>query len=350
MIRSLVAGSILVGLLPLAAPASSAAPALPIRAARLADDLPQGPSRWTQEWRVLAFHPGTRGFLAISLVGGPIPLITVQGREGGVHLSTGAELPYGLRPHRGPGVTVANLPDNGPPQDNSLSYAGGKWIVDLTWPVRGRLVITPQRIGVTVGPWRIGREPIVRGGPPTYVPGSLRWTVPVPAGVVSGWVEADGKRISLAGWRAYHDHTWGRFRRSSATWTHADFAVLSPRAGEAWIVYGLEPTDGRYHALPDDRRWQGVVVHATRLRVTTCRASVVRRGWEQRNLNLGGWAWDYWLPTFVRARCGAAGVSVRPEARPWPLFGGFSGGVLASSPLPAGNGWIEHALPVAPNS
>jgi len=178
----------------------------------------------------------------------------------------------------------------------------------------------------------------------------MRWTVPVATGTVSGSIEADGHRVTLDGWRAYHDHVWGQFRRSSSSWTHWDFAIVTPRPGEAWIVNGLEPTDGRYFALPSDRRWQGVVVHATPRGLETCRARIVRRGWESRSLNIGGWGWDYWLPTYVRVRCGSATVFVRPAARPWPFFDAFSGGALASSPLASGKGWIEHAVPVFPNT
>jgi hypothetical protein len=93
-----------------------------------------------------------------------------------------------------------------------------------------------------------------------------------------------------------------------------------------------------------------VLVHATRDKLEYCRAKIVRRGWDSRNLNVGGFGWDYWLPTFVRARCGVGRMAVQPRARPWPFFDAFSGGALASSPLRAGNGWIEHAVPIFPNT
>ncbi len=342
---------VLLPLVLLAATAQAAfATPLPVRPARPADDAVLAKPGWAEEWRVLAFDPATHGYLSLSLVSGPIPLIAVTARAGGETVSAGAELPYGLQPHQGPGVTIANLPDNAPPQPNSLSYVGGRYVVDLTWPARGRLTIVPQRAGVTVGPWHLGGEPIFRGGPPTYVPGDMRWSVPVAVGTASGSLEADGHKITFNGWRAYQDHTWGRFRRSSSSWTHWDFAVRSPRAGEAWILNGLEPTDGRYYALPNDRRWQGVLVHATRRGVETCQARIVRRGWDSRPLNLTGASFDYWLPTYVRALCGTKTLAVSPLARPWPFFGGFNGGVLAASPLAAGNGWIEHAVPIVPTS
>jgi hypothetical protein len=96
-------------------PSRAATRALPIRPARPADNVAQPASRWTQEWRVLAFDPASRGFLALYLVGGLIPLIEVEARSGSRRLATGATLPYGLLKHEGPGVTIANLPDNAPP-------------------------------------------------------------------------------------------------------------------------------------------------------------------------------------------------------------------------------------------
>jgi hypothetical protein len=336
------------GLPPIASGARTAG--IPIRPARPSDDAVLSKQGWAEEWRILAFSPARHGFLSISLVAGPIPMILITGRSGNETVAASATLPYGLLAHQGSGVTIANLPDNAPPQPNSLLYAGGNYVVDLTWPARGHLTIHPRRVGVTVGPWHLGGEPIVRGGPPTYVAGEMRWSVPVAVGTISGTIEADSHRITLAGWRAYHDHTWGRFKRSSSSWTHWDFAVESPHPGEAWILNGLEPTDGRYYALPSDKRWRGVLIHATPGSIETCNAQITRRGWESRYLNLTGSGWDYWLPTHVRANCRHNTLAIQPAARPWPFFGGFNGGVLASSPLPANDGWVEHAMPVVPTS
>ncbi len=323
--------------------AHAAATALGVRPARPADDSSHGESRWAEEWQVLAFEPAGRGFASITFVAGPIPRIAVEAHAGSEKVAAGVMLPYGLVPHRGPGVTIVNRPDDAPQQASSISYTGGRYVVDLTTPVRGHLTITVQRPGVTVGPWRLGREPIVKGGPPTYVPGSMRWSVPVAVGTASGWLENDGHRITLDNWRAYHDHTWGHFRRASSSWTHWDFAVATAQ-GEAWILNGLEPTDGRYHALPNDRRWQGVLIHATRSRVDTCQARITRHGWEAMHLS-----WDYWLPSSVRARCGTTTLTVQPAWKPWRL-GGLSDAILGNSPLAGGNGWIEHAVPPVPTS
>jgi hypothetical protein len=330
--------------------APSAAGALAIRPARPADDVAHPDNGWNEEWRVIAFDPRTHGSVAIYFVARPVPLLSVQVRVGAKAASTGAELPYGLLPHPGPGVTIANRPDAAPPQPNSLSYVRGHYVLDFTWPARGHLTIVPRRAGVTVGTWHLGKERVLPANPPRYVPGTMLWSVPVAVGTASGWIEADRTRVTLRGWRAYHDHIWGRYRLASSTWAHSDLAVVSPRPGEAWILHGLEPTPDGYHTTPNDRAWQGVLVYATPSGVTACRARVERSGWRSYFLNLLGSGWDYFLPTQVRGRCGRRSVTARTMSIPWPVFGGFSGGVQASSPLAAGNGWLEHRVPVLPNT
>jgi hypothetical protein len=323
---------------------------LPVRPAHPADDVAHPASGWSEEWRVIAFDRATHGSVSISLAARPIPWLEVRVWQGGKLWSADAELPNGLLDHRGPGVTIANLPDNAPPQTNLLSYAGGKYVVDLTWPARGRVTVTPGRAGVVAGPWRLGKERVLPANPTRYVPGTMTWSVPVAVGTASGSIEAYGHRIAFRGWQAYHDHTWGRFRLSSTSWAHSDFAVVSPRRGEAWILNGLEPTEGGFHGTPNDRHWQGVLVHATRAGVSTCAARITRRGWLSYPMNLGGFGWDYLLPSFLRARCGGHTVAAGPIGARWTLWRLFSGGLRASSPLARGNGWVEHGTPPLPTS
>jgi len=346
MSRPLLTGLLaLIGLAGLLAPPAAANSSLPVRPAQPADDAVLSLPGWTEEWRVLAFDPSTRAFAAVTFVGGPVPMISVSARAGGQTISGDAELPHGLLPHEGPGVTIANLPDDAPPQSNSISYSSGRYVVDLSFPAQGHLTIVPRRVGVTVGPWRLGREPVFGPGGTSYVPGRMSWSVPVAAGTVSGWIEADGRRITIDGWRAYHDHTWGRFRRSSTSWAHWDFAVVSPRPGEASILNGLEPS---WDIYPHDDRWQGVLVHAGPSGIETCLARITRRGWEQAYVNILGSGANYWAPTYVRAQCGTTKIAAQAP-HPW-LLGGFSGSIRGTSLLPGGNGYIEHAVPVIPNT
>jgi hypothetical protein len=194
---------------------------LPVRAAGPADDAGHPANGWSEEWRVIAFDRATHGSVAISLVARPIPWLEVQVRQGSKAWAADAELPNGLLDHRGPGVTIANLPDNAPPQTSSLSYVHGKYVVDLTWQARGRVTVTPIRRGVVVGPWRLGKDRVLPANPPAFVPGTMIWNVPVALGTASGSIEAYGHRIAFHGWQAYHDHTWGRFRLSSTSWASA---------------------------------------------------------------------------------------------------------------------------------
>ena len=321
--------------------ASSANAPLPVRRARPADDNRLSGPRWEEDWRILALDPASRGYAVVTFVAGPVPMLFVSARSGATTVAGDGTFANGLLPHNGPGVTIANLPDNAPPQRNSLSYAQGRYSVDLTFPVRGHLAIAPRRAGITVGPWHLGAERVFPGD--FSVPGLMKWSVPVATGTVTGWLESSGRRIELEGWRAYHDHIWGQFRRSSTTWTHWDFVLESPRPGEAWILNGLEPTNG-FDSWPHDARWQGMLVHVTPSDVDACQPRITRRAW------LGGWTSNtpWWVPTIVRARCKGLALNVRAP-RPWPV-GGFLGGIGGSAPLPGGSGWIEHGVPQMPNT
>ena len=86
---------------------------------------------------MLPLDPGRSGYAVVTFVAGPVPMIFINARSGAKTVAGNATLPYGLLPHHGPGVTIANLPDNAPPQANSLSYARGRYTVDLTYTVRG---------------------------------------------------------------------------------------------------------------------------------------------------------------------------------------------------------------------
>jgi hypothetical protein len=172
------------------------------------------------------------------------------------------------------------------------------------------------------------------------------WSVPVASGTATGWVDAEGHRLNLNGWRAYHDHTWGQFRPGTPSWVHSDFVVNIPRPGEAWIVNGLEPEEKGYRVKPDDSRWQGVLVHVNGTRVSTCRPRIARSGWTMYPNHVDGW--DYWLPNKVSAQCGRSSFSAEPERVPWGLTG-FMHAILGSTPIRGRSGWIEHATPVFPN-
>jgi hypothetical protein len=323
-----------------------AAALLPVHGAGPASDVSRSDNRFEEDWRVLAVDPASYGYASVTIAGSPLPMIVVSAHGDDGDVSGSAALPNGRLPHTGPSVTVANVPDNAPPQPSSLSLVRGRYVLDLTYPVRGHLEITPGRAGVTVGPWRLGPETVYGAGGATTVHASMSWSVPVAAGTVSGWLEANGHSVELNGWRAYHDHIWGQFRRGATSWTHWDFAWRTPRPGESWILNGLQPTNGGFDPQPNDARWQGVLVHVTARGTRTCQATVSRGGW--RN----GWTQNtpWSAPALVAARCTGTSITFRaPDPARWP-YGGFLRGIGGSAPLADGSGFIEHGQPLMPNS
>jgi hypothetical protein len=329
-------------------PSAGGAQALSVRRAVPADEYPKRTA--TEWWQVLAFDPGSHRFVRALLIARPWPDFRVEVLRSGESASGLAGGAMALVAQSQPGVAMVGtspIPGTEPPRA-SLRYAGGRYVVDVKAGAGdAHLVVVPQRAGPTVGPWRLGRLQ-TSWNPPAFVPGWRVWSVPVATGRASGWVVVDGRRLELRGWRAYHDHTWGQFSLAASSWVHSDFAVVSPRRGEAWIVNGLEPSNGAYRTDPNDRLWQGVLVHAAGSRVVTCTARVRRSGWHKNPSN----GWYYLLPDRVRASCARAGSYVfRPQ-------GGFRGvdgfGVVqevgGSKPTRGGNGWIAHAMPPVPNS
>ncbi len=165
--------------------------------------------------------------------------------------------------------------------------------------------------------------------PDTFRPGTRMWSVPVATGTASGWVEVNGTRVIVNGWRAYHDHTWGEFSLAAVSWYHSDFAVVSPRPGEAWIVNGLQPGEGSYRTEPDERAWQGVLVHAAGKRVLDLLPAEPG-------------------PRELHAPNGLVRVPPRRRVPRRRRFG-IAQEVGSSAPTPGGTGWIAHAMPPLPN-
>lgn len=330
-------------------PGARAGQSLSVRPARPGDDVAH--KSLTEWWQVLAFDPASRTWVRLQFVAKPWPDLELWFRKGNDTARGIGSTAMKVAPHKGPGVTLVGSspidPSNRPRA--TLSYTGKAYVVDVRFPtVRAHLKIVPKRAGFTVGPWPLGREQ-VSVHPPSFVRGTRMWSVPVATGSATGSVEADGHRVVLRGWRAYHDHTWGSFKLSSTTWFHSDFALRSPRIGEAWILNGLERgyDKGGYRFKPDDRRWRGVLVHVSRSGASACSARIVRSGWARYPNHADGW--DYWLPSRVTARCsGGRAFSARPESVPWGLTG-FMQALLGSSPVRGRSGWIEHATPPFPN-
>lgn len=321
---------------------------LGVRPAVPADDNSKpGATEW---WQLLAFDPASRTTVRVVFLARPwanFRVTVVKRGEAAVGLAGDG---MAIVPQSKPGVAMVGTspPPGVEPPRASLGYASGKYVVEArSGAGAAHLEIVPRRVGPTVGPWKLGRHQ-TSWNPAAFVPGTRTWSVPVAAGSATGWVEVDGRRLAFRGWRAYHDHTWGQFSLAESNWVHSDFAVVSPRPGEAWIVNGLEPSDGAYRTEPNDRRWQGVLVHAVGGRLVTCSARVHRSGWLRNNSG----SWFYLLPDRVQAAC-ADGTSF--AFRPDGGFRGVDGFGIAqevggSKPTRGGTGWIAHATPPVPNS
>jgi hypothetical protein len=345
--RALVA---VLAVLVLAPPATAVTP-LAIRPAVPADDRQLGGA--TEWWHVLAFDTASHTFVRVLLIARPQADFRVEVLRRGAPTVVIAGGAMAIAPRSTPGVTMVGTspPPGVDPPRASLTYSGGRYVVHASsGSGTAHVEVTPGRVGPTVGPWRLG--PLQTAwNPPAFLPGTRSWSVPVATGTARGTVVVDGRRFAVNAWRAYHDHTWGQFSLAAPSWYHSDFAVVSPRPGEAWILNGLQPGDGMYRPEPDDRRWQGVLVHATRRGTVSCRARVARSSWVRNISHPDGWV--YLLPNRVRASCAGAGSFLfRPEGGRFHGLDGFGVGqeVGSSQPAAGSTGWIAHAMPPVPNS
>jgi hypothetical protein len=325
-----------------------AARPLKVRPAVPADDYSKpGATEW---WQLLAFDPGSRTVVRAVFMSRPLTnfRITVLRRNEAASVLAGDGMAIVRQSSPGVAMVGTSPPPGAEPPRASLRYKGGSYVVEArSGAGAAHLEIFPKRAGPTVGPWQLGPHK-TSWNPPAFVPGRRTWSAPVATGSASGWIEVDGRRLSFRRWRAYQDHTWGQFSLAESNWVHSDFAVVSPRAGEAWILNGLEASDGAYRTQPNDRLWQGVLVHARGKSLVTCSARVHRSRWT-RNISSG---WFYLLPDVVQAGCARAGsFAFRPAGGFRGVDGfGIAQEVGGSKPTRGGTGWIAHATPPVPNS
>ena len=86
---------------------------------------------------------------------------------------------------------------------------------------------------------------------------------PLPDAVFTGWIETNGRRTEVTGWRGMVGHNWGSEHAERWVWLHAvgfdqapgawlDVAVARARIGRAlspWIASGAMSLDGRRYRL-----------------------------------------------------------------------------------------------------
>jgi hypothetical protein len=346
--RALVTVLLVLVVVPVASSGLRAARALRVRPAVPADDYSKPAA--TEWWQALAFDPGSRTVVRAVFLSRPWGnfRVTVLRRNEAATVLAGDGMAVSRPSSPGVAMVGTSPPPGAEPPRASLRFTGGRYVVDArSGAGAAHIEIAPKRAGPTVGPWHLGRHQ-TGWNPPAFVPGSRTWSVPVATGSASGWVDIDGRRLSLRRWRAYQDHTWGQFSLAESNWVHSDFAVVSPRPGEAWILNGLEASDGKYRTQPNDRLWEGVLVHVREKRLVTCSARVHRSGWKKA-ISSG---WFYLLPDRVQARCARAGsFAFRPDGGFRGVDGfGIAQEVGGSKPARGWTGWVAHATPPVPNS
>lgn len=271
-----VGGAAATGAAPAPASDAEAIPAGPAdgtesAVAKPADDVAHPGSR-TEWWYAHAMDPRTGRTIIVTFFTDPLPAtggFWFDG-AGGKTRWTGLSLP---QEHEGPGVSL---------RAGGIRYdaAAKAWEVEQ------------EASGYTVRLRFTDTVPGVTAGPVTYGDEDMWWSAPVATGRADGEVILpSGERVEVRGWRAYHDHNWGRFDLQSDGYRGWEWAVVHEPGDRAALLGGLTGADGRF---------RGVLVRATPDGTTHCRPSLVLAGWTVSD--------GHRFPQEVTARC--------PDARP----------------------------------
>ncbi|MDX6738323.1 hypothetical protein [Actinocorallia sp. A-T 12471] len=126
--------------------------------------------------------------------------------------------------------------------------------------------------------WFTEAVPGVTGGPIEYDGGqTMYWSAPVATSKAKGWLKPPGtrERISVDGWRGYHDHNWGRFNVVDQRYAGWEWGVSHEPDGSATLLGGVVKGDGT---------WQGVVGRATPEKTYGCMATLKLSDWKTHGL------------------------------------------------------------------
>ena len=147
---------------------------------------------------------------------------------------------------------------------------------------------TKAKPGVTVGP-----DP-VSGGQTMY------WTNPVLTSTLSGWIYTpQNGKISVNGWRGYHDHNYGNFSLTNSGWRGWEWGVSHNPDGSGTAMFSVVNADGTY---------AGESIHATSTGTQWCNANYTASNWTfsnfeafpqtvvQQCITAPGWV-DHWTVT-----------------------------------------------------
>ncbi|GAA2306398.1 hypothetical protein GCM10010402_77440 [Actinomadura luteofluorescens] len=120
--------------------------------------------------------------------------------------------------------------------------------------------------------------PGVTGGPIRYDGDqTMYWSAPVATSRVRGWLRPPGasSRISVDGWRGYHDHNWGRFSVVDQRYSGWEWGVSHEPDGTATLLGGVVKGDGT---------WQGVVGRVTGRETYGCMTTISLSRWRTSGL------------------------------------------------------------------
>jgi hypothetical protein len=260
-----------------------------LRTARPADHVAH-PGAWSEWWTLRAVHPRGRGRIEVrilreaNLMGvrvlGDVADGPVDTGLGLTAIVAGKRRLVGLGPEK-TGIVVE------PARAGLIVNVAGSTIA-------GRLRLRDARRGPAAFGWRLGTG--VRDSGPTPV--TLAWTVPVATSSISGTLVVGGtRRIELRRWRASYEHGWGGLVFFDPWETWDQYVVHGRRAGEAWLVHGLNRVDTVSGPGARDAQWLGVLARVDRRGVRVCRPRVHRRRW---NTTVDAQIWAGRL----RAACG----------------------------------------------
>ena len=223
-----------------AARAAEAVP--PVRAARVGDSAPRV-GAWTEWWRLHGLEPRTGRHFSIEIQTRGVPELRMRLLDPGPFTGASGADQLVERGER----TLLDVA--------ALTRTAGGWQLVVNHR-RGKAQLAIRgRLGLTAGPWRLGRQPVYDTEPARWERASMTWSALVLAGRVDGWVAWDDVRYDVSGWHAYLDHTWGRLRDHDGAWDHWDRAVSHRGRGESWLLQGLETRPGG--GVLDPRRTTG---------------------------------------------------------------------------------------------
>ncbi|MEU5879659.1 hypothetical protein [Spirillospora sp. NPDC047279] len=231
---------------------------VPGKLAEPADDGPH-PGSATEWWYAHVIDPKTERTFIAMLFTAPIPtaLIFWYPEEGDKMVLPEPVLAVTAKP--GPDVSSSA---------GSLVWDSARQTYHLRW----------HGLWAEADIWFDDALPGVTGGPIKYDGGqTMYWSSPVATSKARGWLRPPGarERISIDGWRGYHDHNWGNFNVIDQRYSGWEWGVSHEPDGSATLLGGVVKGDGT---------WQGVVGRVTRKETYGCMTNIKLSDWRVSGL------------------------------------------------------------------